>query len=338
MNLDEGGNQLYPASNPASAPSNPASDAGGRDIAEWTKIAIKVSWLSIVLTLGTGITGIVIFAISSSSAMLAYSLESFVDVFSSIVVVWRFSLDLDECKNDGFEHSQAVLIHSAEKRAGVLIAFNFVVISIVVPIQAALHLHNKSHPEDDIWLIVFSGCSFAALFLLGIAKFYISKKLESSAMTKDAYCSFAVAIISLSMAISIVIYRSNDDIWFLDATIALIVCAVLLVYGLRTLLCYGHQWWKGAFWTTDTIAKKHFSIPPADDEHSDDELPSEPQPMAVGRGDDVDNGRIVDEEAPLLNSDSKHPSTSRRPLASAQDQQTVLENNNNKSECRCTIS
>jgi len=78
-------------------------------------------------------------------------------------------------------------------------------------------------------------------------------------------------------------------------------------------------------------------FPPADEEHPDDELPSDPQPMAAGRGEDVENARVVDEEAPLLNSDS---SSTLPPLdvPSAQDQQTTLEATKKKSECRCTIS
>ncbi len=48
-----------------------------------------------------------------------------------------------------------------------------------------------------MWLIVFAALSSVAFAVLGLFKYLIAEKLGSSAMKKDAYCSIAVAILSL---------------------------------------------------------------------------------------------------------------------------------------------
>jgi len=225
-----------------------------------------ISWFSIVLTIGTGIAGIVIFITSSSPAMLGYGLESFVDVFSSIVVVWRFSLDLKDCDNDGIEGSKQAMVYAAEKKAGMLIAFTFVAIGIVVSTEAVLHLADETKPDDDVWLIIFTACSFVVFFLLGLGKWYISKKVNSSSLKKDAVCSIAVSFMSLGMAGGFLIYRTNSDIWYLDSIVALIVSLMLIVYGSRTIMCHGHAWWSGSFWAT---SDKHHKMNESDESSND---------------------------------------------------------------------
>ena len=106
---------LTPQKNPydiygGSDASNSAADLAMEDEKYWTEQAIlvkkdtpralrvailimcglvQVSWISIVITVITGVIGIVCAILFGSMAMLGYGLESFVDVFSSVMVVWR---------------------------------------------------------------------------------------------------------------------------------------------------------------------------------------------------------------------------------------------------------
>merc|ERR1711998_505758 len=91
--------------------------------------------------------------------------------------------------------------------------------------------------------------SAAVFLLLGFAKWWIAGKLESTSMKKDAVCSLAAAVCSIGMMVSILAHRANDDLWWFDGTVALVVAVLLLVYGARTILCHGHKWWTKQFWT-----------------------------------------------------------------------------------------
>jgi hypothetical protein len=49
----------------------------------------------------------------------------------------------------------------------------------------------------------------------------------------------------------VMIFREDEDVWFLDATFGVIVSVVFFVYGARTLFLHGHVWWKTVLWTSD---------------------------------------------------------------------------------------
>ena len=52
-------------------------------------------------------------------------------------------------------------------------------------VQAVMHLADETKPDDDVWFIIFTACSFVVLFLLGLVK-YISNKVNSSSLKKVA--------------------------------------------------------------------------------------------------------------------------------------------------------
>jgi len=172
--------------------------------ATWVKCALVASWISIVLTLLAGVGGIVAAIIIKSSAMLGFALESFVDVFSSVLVLWRF------WHGGSKDPAVAAKLASREKRASVGIAITFILISIVVGIQAIVHLAKKTEPEEATTLIIIASCCLVAFLVLAVVKFRISFALHSSAMRKDAVTSAAVAILSGG----IIVYPKQPFIMF----------------------------------------------------------------------------------------------------------------------------
>jgi hypothetical protein len=52
-----------------------------------------VTYASLAITMVGGLSGIAAAISLESAAVLGYALESFVDVFSSVLVLWRFSGD-----------------------------------------------------------------------------------------------------------------------------------------------------------------------------------------------------------------------------------------------------
>ena len=115
-------------------------------------------------------------------------------VVGIVMLSCRFSLDTDALEDDGYENSKVILVHQSraqfvnylqelmvyatEKKAGVLIAFTFVAIAVVVSIQAGLHLGHEEGPDNGVWLIAFSGVSCLIFMVLGWLKHRISQKLN----------------------------------------------------------------------------------------------------------------------------------------------------------------
>jgi hypothetical protein len=71
-------------------------------------------------------------------------------------------------------------------------------------------------------------------------------QVDSDAMRKNAVCSTAVGCLSAGILITSVLSFEHASLWWLDATIGLIVTVVLMFFGLQT-LCV-EPWWRKDFW------------------------------------------------------------------------------------------
>jgi len=245
------------------------NDTSPDETALWTNRAIQISWVSIVITVATGIIGVTCAILFESMAMLGYGLESFVDVFSSVMVVWRFkstmaAIDLRQSVEEA--EQQEAFARRLEKRAGIGISWTFVIIAFVVGGQACAHLASEHAAEAHTALLTLAIISVFLLAGLGIGKWIISVKLKSSVLKKDAICSLAVAVMSLGVAISAGAYKANDSVWFFDASVAVVTAIFLLVYGLRTLFFHGHRWWSPSFWKDDKASVQQHPDDDVDDQ------------------------------------------------------------------------
>lgn len=204
-----------------------------------------------------------------SSALLGYGLEALVDVWSSVLVLWRFWNDPDG------EGQYFLVTRRREQRASVGIAVTFIVIGfftcwqvcfalIAAPpalcfvlwlpfvraaitiMQASYRLIEETRPKNEEILLAISGTSVIILSWSCAMKFSLAKVLKSTAMRKDAITSGAVASMAATMLVSTTIFKSHPNIWWIDAAVALVVSFVLSILGLHTLM--KNPWWRKDFW------------------------------------------------------------------------------------------
>eukprot|EP01026_Neomeris_dumetosa_P058597 TRINITY_DN54622_c0_g1_i2.p2 TRINITY_DN54622_c0_g1~~TRINITY_DN54622_c0_g1_i2.p2 ORF type:complete len:243 (-),score=25.89 TRINITY_DN54622_c0_g1_i2:246-974(-) len=203
----------------------------------WEKRARQVSYVSITITLLFGFVGLITAIADRSVALLGYSLESFVDVWSSILVLWRFWSSSE---------ADAESMRRREKQASVGIAFTFVGIGVVVGGQAVDHLAHEEGPMQVLSLVVISSLSTVLLSLLFCWKMVIARQLQSITMEKDATTSGAIAVLSLGVLVSASIYHNYPQIWWIDSLVAAAVAMALFIAGLQTLI--RNDWWSRQFW------------------------------------------------------------------------------------------
>eukprot|EP00899_Mesostigma_viride_P009864 jgi/Mesvir1/1887/Mv22917-RA.1 len=200
-------------------------------MARWARI---VSWVSLWLTFFAGVLGLIAALVFSSAATLGYALEAFVDMFSSVLVLWRFRFE------DEDETVSARANASRERRASVGIAVALIFISILVGVKAMLHIVNGIVPDRAVLLQLLSTVSIISMSLLAAVKYYIA------AMQNDAHSSLAVVFMSIGVLASAAVHHAYEHIWFLDSAVALVVSAALMLCGARTLA--GARWWDAEFW------------------------------------------------------------------------------------------
>ena len=232
----------------------PAGGAVRRRASLWERVkrptvreALLISYASIVLTVITSITGFVLAVTFKSAATLGYALDSFVDIISSVIVVWRFYGDGSNGAGD------AARLALREKRASVGIAFTFVLLCVIVTVNASGHLADKKGPENAGALLGICVPSVFFLGALGLGKIHFARCLGSPALKKDGVCSLAAALMSFCIAVSIIIYASDPMAWWIDAVCAIFIGLGLGLYGLRTLV--KNRWWTRAFWEPTELNK-----------------------------------------------------------------------------------
>lgn len=195
-----------------------------------------VSIFSILLTFLTCILGIALSYASDSAATLSYGLQSLVDAFSSCLVLWRF----------WGHHGDEERLAMREKRASTMVAMGLFITALVVFETAVSNLVQHEVVTDVGMLLGLTIPSVVLLTVLGGFKWHIAQRLGSSAMKKDAVCSFASAVLSLGIIISIAVHAADPDTWWIDAALAVAVSLALAAYAGPSLV--RNKWWTGGFW------------------------------------------------------------------------------------------
>jgi len=191
----------------------------------WIRSARRVSYASIAFTLVGGVTGIILSFVTDSVSLLGYGLESFVDVWSSVLVLWRFW-----DKDSDNSHKQTIF-NQREQRASFGIAITFILIGLFVAVQAIIHIANREREKNAEALLAISTISAVFLAVLAAIKFRISKELNSPSLYKDGMSSVAVSLLSFGILLSTVVYDIEPDVWWLDYAVALLISIFLIVYG-----------------------------------------------------------------------------------------------------------
>jgi divalent metal cation (Fe/Co/Zn/Cd) transporter len=207
----------------------------------WVEAAIIITWSCILILSLYCLACIIVAVQDGSSALLAYGLESLLDVLSSFFVVWRFWGAWGKDMISGGDRR--------ETKASVGISFFFVVLAGVVIAAAIEQYATQTKPEDATRIIILSSVGFVLSIIMGLAKLKVAYETSSSVMYKDAWASFAGAVLSLGTLLGALIYEVDEDFWWIDPTVALITGLFLAIYGLRTLIRY--RWWTRDFWYGD---------------------------------------------------------------------------------------
>lgn len=192
---------------------------------QYRKLAIAISFISIIVTLIICITEFIVSSKEQSAAAYGLAFSAVLDLLSSSVVLWRYYKSYDTFS-----------MHR-ENVACVVLGVLFVMSAITIGFKASYNLSvgqmpNVKSANGVSVLVTTSAVSASACLVLMVGKIYLSKKLSSTTLLTDAFNSLAAAIVALSIVITSEITEHKPHLWYLDSMIGLIVTFLLLVYGL----------------------------------------------------------------------------------------------------------
>jgi divalent metal cation (Fe/Co/Zn/Cd) transporter len=191
--------------------------------AEWHEAARKarlLSWLSLAWMGAEGVIALAAGIAAGSIALISFGLDSFIEGFASLVIVWRFT---------GWRlHS-----HGAESRAQKLVAIQFFLLAPYVAFEALHKLWTAEQPSTS-WLgIALVTSSLIGMPALGIAKRRLADRLGSVATrgegTQNLLCAYLAAAVLAGL-----LGKALFGLWWLDPIAALVVAAVAVREGVQS--------------------------------------------------------------------------------------------------------
>jgi len=177
---------------------------------------------------------------------LVFGLENCVDLFSSIVVVWRFFIPGTLTK-ELEEH-----LKKREERASMAISFILVLLGIFVVSGGLDALASGPEDENDMSLVL--AISLASIFIFGLMtafKFQYSKKLDSPSLHKDGLCSLLGTILATALFVNTLIIEKFPDTWYLDPVVSILCGIAAAALGIQAIYyakkaglpVFSAQWW-----------------------------------------------------------------------------------------------
>jgi len=208
----------------------------------WVRRGVIISYISIVITLGSAVAGITIAAVDHTISVLSYGIESALDIVTSSLVIWRLrDTSFTTIPSEGAEFAS-----KRDLQAAVMISFLFFGLGCYLSAQSIYNLVEKDAPDTAQSMIALAGVSILVYLLLGGAKLIISRRLKSTAFRKDALITFSSCILSLGILIGGIVFHINKSQFWIDASVALAVALWMAFYGLGTII--RNPWWTREFW------------------------------------------------------------------------------------------
>jgi hypothetical protein len=159
-----------------------------------------------------GLVAVVAGAIAGSISLVGFGIDSFIEVISGSVLLWRMSVDADVPRRE-----------RNERWALRIVGVCFLLLAAYIAYESALDLWSRRAPEHTIPGIVLACVSLVVMPLLSRAKRKVGRALGSAAMHADAkqseFCTYLSAILLIGLLLNALFglwwaTQSRPSSWF----------------------------------------------------------------------------------------------------------------------------
>ena len=197
--------------------------AVGHGSAAYLRLARRarlLSWASLGYMALEGAVAVVAGIAAGSIALIGFGIDSAIEGFASVVIVWRFS-------------QKHVLSEAAERRAQKLVAVQFFVLAPYVAVEAVRALVDGSHADESVVGIALAASSLVVMPWLGRAKQRIGARIGSSATVSEGKQNLLCAYLAAALLVGLV-GNALFGAWWLDPLVALLIAYVAVREGLES--------------------------------------------------------------------------------------------------------
>jgi len=170
-----------------------------------------------------GLVAVIAGAFAGSISLVGFGVDSFIEVTSGAVLLWRMSVDADVQRRE-----------RNERRALMIVGVCFLALAAYITYESAMDLWSKKAPEHSIPGIILACVSLVVMPLLSRAKRRVGRALGSAAMHADAkqteFCTYLSGILLAGLLLN-TLFR----LWWADPVAALIMVPIITKEGIEGL-------------------------------------------------------------------------------------------------------
>lgn len=202
---------------------NPTIRRSALDHEEWLRLASRVkflSWFSLAYMTAEGGIAITAGIIASSPALVGFGLDSAIEGFASLVIVWRFT-------------GSRLLSERSEHIAQRLVAIQFFLFAPYIAYEG-MHDIVEGSPPDVSWVgIVLAATSLMVMPWLGRQKERLGERMGSVATKGEGRQNMLCAYLSAALLVGL-LGNAVIGAWWLDPAAALVIAAISVREGINS--------------------------------------------------------------------------------------------------------
>src|SRR5256885_7199680 len=168
-----------------------------------------------------GLVAVVAGAFAGSVSLVGFGIDSFIEVTSGIVLLWRMAADADVQRRE-----------RNEKLSLRIVGVCFFALTGYVGYESISDLVSRKAPEHSVPGILLACVSLMVMPLLSRAKKKVAKELGSAAMHADAkqtdFCVYLSAILFIGLLLN-----AGLGWWWADPAAALIMLPLMSKHGME---------------------------------------------------------------------------------------------------------
>lgn len=198
-------------------------DAQLTDRASIARRGRRLEYFSILWNVLEGLVAVVAGLMAGSISLVGFGIDSFIEVTSASVLLWRMSVDADiACRERN------------ERLALKIVGGSFLALSAYIGYESVADLVRRQAPEHSLPGIVLACVSLVVMPLLSRAKRKVGTALGSAAMHADAkqtdFCVYLSAILLVGLLLNALF-----GLWWADSVAALAMVPIIAKEGLEGL-------------------------------------------------------------------------------------------------------
>jgi len=170
-----------------------------------------------------GLVAVVAGAFAGSISLVGFGIDSFIEVTSGVVLLWRMAVDADVQRRE-----------RNEKLSLRIVGVCFLALVVYVGYESIYDLVSRKAPEHSIPGILLACVSLIVMPLLSRAKKKVAEELGSAAMHADAkqtdFCVYLSAILLIGLLLNAAL-----GWWWADPAAALIMVPLIAKEGVEAM-------------------------------------------------------------------------------------------------------